>query len=79
MSFLALAKQRLYERELPLVDTPAQDTLAQKFAAYDKANPDVGEAFDRCAMSHVRDGYISPRDLAPEVRRIVRHGTNNSF
>lgn len=60
---------------------PAQDTLEQKFAAYDIANPEVWAAFSECVLEHIRKGesYISPRDLAPEIRRKVRHGVNNSY
>lgn len=77
---LSVAKP-LYERELPLVDTPAQDTLAQKFAAYDEAHPEVWQAFRDCVDAQIRNGatYISPRDQAPEVRRMVKHGVNNSY
>jgi len=77
---LSVAKP-LYERELPLVDTPAQDTLAQKFAAYDEAHPEVWQAFRDCVDTQIRNGatYISPRDQAPEVRRMVKHGVNNSY
>lgn len=80
MSFLQTAA-RLYHPELPLQPDlpPAQDTLDQRFAAYDKAHPEVYEEFYYCVLMHVRDGYISPRDLAPEVRKAVGHGVNNSY
>ena len=72
-----------YEPELPLQpELPlAQDTLAQKFAAYDLEHPEIWEAFEDCIFEHIRNGetYISPRDLAPEIRHKVRHGVNNSF
>lgn len=72
-----------YEPELPLQpELPlAQDTLAQKFAAYDRVNPEVWIAFKDCVFEHINKGetYISPRDLAPEIRRKVQHGVNNSY
>ena len=69
----------MYELELPLVDTPAQDTLPQQFAAYDAKNPEVSQAFSALVLTRIKSGYISPRDLAPEVRSMVGHGVNNSY
>ena len=69
----------MYELELPLVDTPAQDTLPQQFAAYDAKNPEVSQAFSALVLTRIKSGYISPRDLAPEVRSLVGHGVNNSY
>lgn len=77
------AATRLYHPELPLQPDlpPAQDTLAQKFAAYHDAHPMVWLNFYALVMERIKDGekYISPRDLAPEVRRLVGHGVNNSY
>lgn len=58
-----------------------QDTLAQKFDHYDTVNPEIWIAFMDCVFKHINSGetYISPRDLFPEIRRIVRHGVNNSY
>ena len=72
-----------YEPELPLQpELPlAQDTLAQKFAAYDRANPEVWIAFKDCVFEHINKGetYISAGELAPEIRKRIRHGVNKSY
>jgi hypothetical protein len=73
----------LYEPELPLVDTPAMDTLAQQFAAYHKAHPIVYEVFERTVRAHIYQGrkYISPRDIFAEMRPFFSRmgGLNNSY
>jgi len=73
----------LYEPELDLF-TPAQDTLEQKFTAFDQKCPEVYIEFSDCVLKHVyaRDTYVSPRDIFGEIRpRLARLGIglNNSY
>ena len=76
----AITSAPLYEPELPLVDTPAQDTLDQKFAAYCKEHPDYFDAIQITAWDMIRDGftYLSMRDIIGVLRR-QGININNSF
>lgn len=80
---LSVAKP-LYERELPLVDTPAQDTLEQRFAAFDKENPVVYVAIRNCIFHRVREGasYVSMKGIFETLRGTMGGGgvkLNNSY
>lgn len=71
---LSVAKP-LYERELPLVDTPAQDTHAQKFAAYDRKHPELYRAIEARALETA--GRISTKRIYEELRGKFPHLDNS--
>lgn len=72
-----------YEPELPLVDTPAQDSLAQKFAAFDKENFVVFIAIRNEALRRWQSGaaYISMKGIFEALRGTLGGGVklNNSY
>lgn len=72
---LSVAKP-LYEPELPLVDTPAQDTHAQKFAAYHGRHPELYRAIEARALETA--GRISTKRIYEELRGKFPH-LNNTF
>jgi len=76
---LSVAKP-LYERELPLVDTPAQDTLDQRFAAFHKAHPEVLKAIWGQAVSlSPFQPIMSMDEIVIVVRRLLKMPINNDF
>ena len=76
----------IYEPELVSDLPPAQDTLYQKFHAYDQRHPEVFDAvYARCLRLY-QEGkrYISMRDVFGDLRDIMpilgeKYGLNNSW
>lgn len=75
-----------FERELIPGLSPPQDTLYQKFKAYDARHPEVFQAiYDRCLVLYSKgERYISMRDLFGDLRKIMpilgeKYGLNNSW
>jgi len=75
---LSVAKP-LYERELPLVDTPAQDTLEQKAANYIKYNPVAVKSLKDLALWDVRHGkHRGMKAIVEEYRYSVGEDKSDS-
>jgi len=76
----------IYEPELVPDLPPAQDTLYQKFHAYDVRHPEIFDAvYDRCLRLYEKGKrYISMRDVFGDLRTIMpilgeKYGLNNSW
>ena len=70
----------LYEPELPLVDTPAKDTTAQKFDQFNRANPAVYWAIKAQAAMLIDSGAkrVSMKGIFEVLRGKFEH-MDNSF
>jgi len=79
MSFLEVATA---QRELPLGQGEPQDTLGQRFAAYDAEHPEIYIAIRNRALKHWQDDatYISMKGIFEELRGTMGSvKLNNSF
>lgn len=82
MSFIDKCEKRLYEQELMDLP-PAQETLAQRFAAYDAKYPYIYIAIRNHAERLIHSGvrYLSMKGLFEAMRGHIGGGVklNNSY
>lgn len=83
MSFLDLATRRREHPELPLGQGRPQDTLAQKFEAYDRECPAIYIAIRNRAFYLATQGtrYLSMKGIFESLRGTIGGGVklNNSY